>query len=81
MRPIFSDPWGSVERIALEVMECSPGQRDEFIRKSGRVFLAVALFNGCSEKAAANFAKLMQQLIGEVISDIELRGGSKTGSA
>ena len=81
IRLSLSDPWGTAERIVLELMECTPEQRGDFVRKCGRVWLTIALSNGCSDRVAANFARLMQRLIGEVVSEIELAGGCKVGSA
>jgi hypothetical protein len=43
--------------------------------------LTIALSNGCSEIVAADFALLMQRLIGEVVSEIEASSGGKVGSA
>lgn len=81
MQLSLSDPWGTAERIALELMECTSEQRDDFVRKCGRIWLTIALSNGCSEKVAADFAQLMQRLIREVVSEIELTGGAKVGTA
>ncbi len=81
IRLTLNEPWGTAERIALELMECTSEQRNDFVCKCGRIWLTIALANGCSEKVAADFALLMQQLIGEVVSEIELTCGCKVGSA
>ena len=81
IRLTLTDPWGTAERIALELMECTSVQRDDFVRKCSRIWLTIALSNGCSELVAADFARLMQQLIGEVVSEIELTGGGRVGLA
>jgi hypothetical protein len=81
MRATIRDPWGTAERIALELLECTTKQRNDFVRKCGRVWLRIALSNGCSEKVSADFAKLMQRLIGEVVSEIEASSGGKVGTA
>ena len=81
IRLTLTDPWGTAERIALELMERTSEQRDGFVRKCDRIWLTIALSNGCSDRVAANFARLMQRLIGEVVSEIELTGGCKVGSA
>jgi hypothetical protein len=81
IRLTLSDAWGTAERIALELMECTSEQRDDFVRKCRRIWLTIALSNGCSEIVAADFALLMQRLIGEVVSEIEASSGGKVGSA
>jgi len=81
IRLTLSDPWGTAERIALELMECTSEQRHDFVRKCDRIWATIALSNGCSERVAEDFALLMQQLIGNVVSEIELTGGCKVGSA
>jgi hypothetical protein len=81
LRRTLSDPWGTAERIALELMECTSEHRGDFVRKCGRVWLTIALSNRCSERVAAEFALLMQRLIGQVVSEIEACNGGKVGSA
>jgi hypothetical protein len=81
MRPSVTDPWGTAERIALELMECSPEQRTSFVQKSRRIWLGIALSNGCSERVAADFALLMQRMVGNVVHEIEATNGGKVGSA
>jgi hypothetical protein len=80
IRLTLSDPWGTVERIALELMECTSEQRDDFVRKCGRIWKTIAHSNGCSEMVAADFALQMQRLIGEVVSEIEASSGGKVGT-
>ena len=81
IRLTLSDAWGTAERIALELMECTSEQRDDFVRKCGRIWMTIAHSNGCSEIVAADFALLMRRLIGEVVSEIEASSGGKVGTA
>jgi hypothetical protein len=81
IRLTLTDPWGTAERIALELMECTSEQRDDFVRKCGRIWKTIAHSNGCSEMVAVDFALLMQRLIGEVVSEIEASSGGKVGTA
>lgn len=80
LRDTLKDIRGAAERIALEILACPPEQRREAISKIYGAFLAIALALGCSEVVAADFARLMRQMVRDVVTAAEVTGG-KTGSA
>lgn len=80
LRDTLTDIRGSAERIALEILACPPKQRREAVGKTYGVFLAIARARGCSEVVAADFARLMRQMVRDVIAAAELTGG-KIGEA
>jgi hypothetical protein len=81
VRDVLDDAWQSAQRLAIDVINYPPGQRDEVMRRMGGLLTEVAREAGCTHKMAREFGNAMEDAIRDYVAEIEASGGGTVGTA
>jgi predicted HAD superfamily phosphohydrolase len=81
LQVVLDHAWQSAQRLAMDVIEYPPEQRDEVMRRMGSLFAEVAQEAGCTHEIAQEFGDAMEQTVRDYVAEIEASGGGVPGTA
>src|SRR6185312_4500759 len=75
LEDVLDDLLESAQRLAIDVIGCSPDMRDEVMVRMGILLTEVAKETGCTRELALEFASAMEQVVRDYVAEIEASGG------
>ena len=81
LEDVLDDLLESAQRLAIDVIGCSPDMRDEVMVRMGILLTEVAKETGCTRELALEFGSAMEQVVRDYVAEIEASGGGTVGTA